>query len=470
MHPTHYIICLSMSLLFTVGCEAQPQTTAADFVIENVHVVPLNEEVVLQNRAIAVRDGEIIGIVDQSAADNYVASQRIDGGGRYVMPGLADMHIHMRMNPQAAFNMYLANGVTTVTNMGLADSYGDFEIDHVQLRADVAAGRMAGPRYRVSGSQLTAEQLATVANVAPLLDRHGEQGYDVIKIHGDLSPDVYDALIKGAHERGFRVTGHTQHLMPLEHSLRMDSIQHVEEFAYVSRDPAFGEAAAGSLENFIQAYYRNVERMEDPVYRATVVREVAESGIYIDATLIIYKMLSVWADDEQFSKLPNDELLAYLPKSTVEHWLGSGNPYRQEDFPLTVEHLNSNFEIFSALLFELHEAGVPLLLGTDAFGTLAPGFSIHRELELMVVAGLTPYEALRTGTVNVAAYLDQSDTAGTIEVGQRADFILVEGNPLIDIANSGEVRGVYLQNTWHSQIDLVSLLDEARALSAISID
>ncbi len=470
MRPTYHIISLSMFLLLTVGCEKKPQTTAVDFVIENIHVVPLNQEVVLQNRAIAVRDGMIIGIVDQSAADTYVASKRVDGGGRYIMPGLADMHIHMRMNPQAAFNLYLANGVTTVTNMGLDDSYGNVETDHVQLRADVAAGRMAGPRYRISGPQLTAEQLTTVTDVAPILDRHGKQGYDVIKIHGDLNPDVYDALIEDAHKRGFRVTGHTQHLMPLEHSLRMDSIQHVEEFMYVSRSPDFGEAAAGSFENFIQAYYRHVERMGDSLYRATIVRDVAKSGIYINPTLIIYKMIGVWADDEQFAQLPDDELLAYLPKDTVEHWLGAGNPYRQEDFPLTVEHLNSNFEIFSAFLFELHEAGVPLLLGTDAFGTLTPGFSIHRELELMVATGLTPYEALRAGTVNVAAYLNQSDTAGTIEVGKRADFILVDGNPLIDIVNSSAVHGVYLQNTWRSKRDLVSLLDEARALSAVSID
>ena len=118
------------------------------------------------------------------------------------------------------------------------------------------------------------------------------------------------------------------------------------------------------------------------------------------------------------------------------------------------------------LIRALHEAGVPLLLGTDSFGTLVPGFSIHRELEMMVAAGLTPYEALRTGTVNAAAYLDESDTAGTIEVGKRADFILVEENPLTDIRHVSNVQGVFNQGKWHSEIALARMLAEAKLLSA----
>ena len=116
----------------------------------------------------------------------------------------------------------------------------------------------------------------------------------------------------------------------------------------------------------------------------------------------------------------------------------------------------------------MHEAGVPLLLGTDSFGTVVPGFSIHQELELIVAAGLSPYEALRTGTVNVAAYLGETDTAGTIEVGKRADFILLEENPLTDIRHASSVRGVFTQGNWHSESELASMLAEAKALSASS--
>ncbi len=457
----------ALMILVISGCAPQVdvEADAADYVFENINVVPMNEETVLLNQAVAVRENKIVTIVDQSSADNIQATTRIDGAGRFLMPGLADMHMHIRMDPQAAFNLLLANGVTTIANMGLADGHG--KIDHLQLRADVAAGRMDGPRYLVSGPQLTAEELPTVADVEPMLDDHVEQGYDVVKVHGDLSIDVYDALIEGARERGLRVTGHSQHQMPLSQSLRMDSIEHIEEFVYVSRD-GFGEIAADFFE-FMPTYYSHVEQMADPEFRALIVRDVAASGVYIDATLIIYKMISIWIDDDQFAKLHDDELLAYLPKSTLDRWLHSEtNPYRNRvpGFPLSVEHLEANIEIFSALIFELHEAGVPLLLGTDSFGTLVPGFSIHRELEMMVAAGLTPYEALRAGTVNAAAYLDEIDTAGTIEVGKRADFILVEENPLTDIRHVSNVQGVFKQGKWHSAIALARMLAEAKLLSA----
>jgi hypothetical protein len=245
---------------------------------------------------------------------------------------------------------------------------------------------------------------------------------------------------------------------------------------YVARDPAHGEAAAGSLENYLKAYFSHAERMSDPEYRAPVVRDVAESGIYIDPTLIIYKYILNYVSDDLFAQLQADERLVYLPKGTRDAYMNpETNEYRTgfakllDDFlgdrDAAVDHLERNIETFSALLFEMHEAGVPLLLGTDSFGAVVPGFSIHQELALMVAAGLTPYEALRTGTVNVAAYLDEAEIAGTIEVGKHANFILVEGNPLIDIAKAADVRGVFFHGKWHSNTDLVRMLVEVKTLS-----
>ena len=471
------IIGFSLAASAAISCTKQQATIEADYVFENVNVVPLNEEVILANMAVAVRSGEIVAILDQSSADNIAASTRVDAAGQYLMPGLTDMHIHMRMDPQAAFNLFIANGVTTVFNMGLADRNGDVEIDHLQLRDDVAAGRMDGPRYLVSGPQLHAEELPTLAEVEPMLDHHIEHGYDVIKVHGPLDNDVYDSLISGARARGLRITGHAQHLRPLSHSLRLDAIEHMEEFVYVSRDPAHGEAAAGSLENYLKAYFPHAERMSNPEYRAPVVRDVAESGIYIDPTLIIYKYILNYVSDDLFAELQSDERLVYLPKRTRDEYLNpEANEYRTGFARLfgeslggqdaVVAHVARNIETFSALLFEMHEAGVPLLLGTDLFGAVVPGFSVHQELELMVDAGLTPYEALRTGTVNVAAYLDETDSAGTVEVGKRADFILVADNPLADIGNAADVSGVFFHGKWRSASDLANMLMEAKALSA----
>ena len=459
-----------------IGCTTSRTVIEADYVFENVNVVAMSEEDVLANKAVAVRNGEIIAILDQASADNIEASTRIDAAGKYLMPGLTDMHIHMRMDPQAAFNLFLANGVTTVFNMGLADRNGDIEIDHLMLRDDVASGRMDGPRYLVSGPQLHTEELPTLAEVEPMLDDHVEKGYDAIKVHGPLDNDVYDSLISGALERGLLVTGHAQHLRPLADSLHVDAIEHMEEFVYVSRDPAHGEAAAGSLENYLEAYFPHAERMSDPNYRTAVVNDVAEAGVYLDPTLIIYKYILIYISDDLFADLQSDENLVYLPKRTRDEYLNpETNEYRAGfakvigkylgDHDAVVAHTARNVETLSALVFEMNEAGVPLLLGTDVFGAVVPGFSIHQELELMVDAGLTPYEALRTGTVNVAAYLGETDSAGTVEAGKRADFILVADNPLSDIRNAAEVRGVFSHGQWRSASHLADLLVEAKEIS-----
>lgn len=223
-------LMLATTLLGVSGCAHSGPRLEADYVFENVNIVPMNEETVLPNRAVAVRDGIIIAIVDEDEAKDILADNRVDGQGYYLMPGLADMHVHLRMDPQAFFNLQLANGVTTVHNMGNADGGGSGSgaLDHIALRADVAAGRIDGPRYLISGPQLHAEQLPDIAAVEAVLDDHIARGFDTMKVHGDLAPDIYDALVEGARARGIRVTGHAQHMMPLAQTLRMDAVEHME--------------------------------------------------------------------------------------------------------------------------------------------------------------------------------------------------------------------------------------------------
>lgn len=469
---------LALMQLILPGCAHKGALIEADYVFENINLVPMTEEIVLTDKAVAVRDGVVVAIIDRDESSHVRAEKRIDGGGAYLLPGLTDMHVHLRMDPRAFFNLQLANGVTTAHNMGDGDGGG--KIDHVVLRADVAGGKIDGPRYLISGPQIHKEQLPTSAEVQAVLDNHAARGFDTIKVHGDLAPDVYDALIEGTHARGFRVTGHAQHMMPLAQTLRMDAMEHMEEFLYMSRDEAFATTAVGSEDNFNNAYYANIARLADAEYRAAIVRDVAASGIYVDTSLIIYAMLPVYLDDQRFEALHDDPRLAYLPEWTRKDYLDpEKNPYRTglapafKDFldrvganTTPAQHFSQNIELLSTLMVELNEAGVPLLLGTDAFGALVPGFAAHQELEMMVGAGLTPYEALQTGTVNAARYLGEDDEAGTIEVGKRADFILVAGNPLENVRNAAAVRGVFSLGKWRSAHDIKAMLEQAKELAS----
>ncbi len=454
---TSSILAVSMALA-SFGSNPASAQTKADYIIENVHVIPMHEERAIENQAVAVRDGTIVAIIDASNSQKIDAKTRIDGEGRFLMPGLADMHVHVRWDPQAMFNLFVAHGVTTVANMFIKDG-GSISINHTDLRTEVENGKRIGPRYLLAGEHFQDDYPSSIEEVEQVLVRHVANRYDFIKVHGDLAPDVYDALINGAKARDLRIIGHTQHLRPLKDSLRLDAIEHAEELLYVSPDPDFGKKLK---EDFLSTYRQHAESLRDPSYRAPIVEEIARSGIYLDPTIIVYKMIGEWASDSKLLAIGKNPLMGYLPQSVKSRWLSlARNPYQEEGFPITPAELDRNVETLLMLVKDLSDAGVPLLLGTDTFGTLVPGYSAHQELELLVQAGLTPFEALRTGTVNIAAYLEEADEAGEIRPGFRADFILLDRNPLTDILNSRSVSGVFTQNRWHGRSDIMKLKQEA---------
>src|SRR5882672_9733011 len=430
----------------------------ADFVFDHVTLIPMTRKIAQPDMSVVVRDGSIVAIVKARKSDRYRSAKHIDGSGMFLMPGLSDMHVHLRMPPQDFFDLSLASGVTTVFNMGAGDGGG--KIDHLSLRASLAAGTMDGPRYLVSGPQIESDSIKSLNDVNRILQENGERHYDSIKIHGDLSPEIYNALINGAREKGFRITGHGQHMMPLAQTLRMDCVEHVEELLYISRDTTLGQEAKfgaevdGNINNFLTAYYHNLSRVEDHAYRAQVVKQVADSRKYWDPTLIIYSMIPIYVSDDSFAALADDPRLAYLPESMRRESLDKEkNEYRAGLVPVfstflrsvgdhssVKDHFDHSLKLLLTLTKELHDAGVPLLVGSDAFGALVPGFAQHQEMELFVKAGMTPYEALQAATVNPARYLGEYDHAGTIEVGKRADFILLGANPMDNIQNAADVR------------------------------
>ncbi len=486
MPRTSRIVTLLIVIAACTACNRTQVSPDADLIVDHVTVIPMNANFAQPDMSVIVRDRRIIAIVDSGKSGRYHASTRIDGTGKFLMPGLSDMHVHLRMPPQDFFDLSLAAGVTTVFNMGTGDGGG--KIDHLALRASIAAGTMDGPRYLVSGPQLESHDLASLDDVQRILREHAEHQYDAVKVHGDLPPKIYDALITGARDRGFRIRGHGQHMMPLAQTLRMDCVEHVEELLYMSRDATLGREAKfgveenGNIHNFLTAYYHNIARLEDPVYRAGVVREIADSGACWDPTLIIYSMIPIYVSDESFAALAHDPRLAYLPEAMRRESLDwEKNEYRAglvpvfstflrsvDDSSSLKEHFDRNMELLLKLTREMHDAGVTLLVGSDAFGALVPGFAQHQEMELLVKAGLTPFEVLQAATLNAARYLGEESEAGTIEVGKRADFILLGANPLEAIENAADVRGVFTHGKWHSSEDLQMRLSRVAQHSSAS--
>lgn len=476
---TFFLACTGLA----TGVQAS-EPRQADFVFDHVNIVPMTKAVVQRDKSVVVRDGTIVAITDIHKSGQYRSAKHVDGGGMYLMPGLSDMHVHLRMPRQDFFDLNLAAGVTTVFNMGLAD--GDGKVDHLALRAGIASGAMDGPRYLVSGPQLESNNVKSLEDVHRTLLEATYRHYDAIKIHGDLPPELYDALITGARERKLRIRGHGQHMMPLAQTLRMDCVEHIEELLYMSRDASLGREAKfgnedrGGIRNFLTAYYHNISHLEDRAYRADIARDVAKSGVYWDPTIIIYAMIPKYVSDEAFATLASEPSLKYLPEGMRRESLDKDkNEYRAGLVPVfapflksmgdpasVAGHFDHNMKTLLTLTREFHDAGVPLLTGSDAFGALTPGFALHQEMALFVKAGLTPYETLQAATVNPAKYLGEFDRAGTVEVGKRADFILLGANPLADIDNAADVHGVFTHGKWHSAQDLKTRLEAVEKHSA----
>lgn len=445
--------------LFTLGCANKPQpiTITGDFSVTDINIVSMANEQVLSKQTIVIKDNRIVKIMADEANVNLIVTQKINGQGRFLLPGLSDMHSHLRMQPQAMFNQYLANGVTTVRNLRIKD--GNY--DHVALREKIKQGEMIAPRYLVSGPQLKPENIPDLTAAEKMMDFYTSSDFDVVKIHADLPKDIYDLVLKRAEKHNMMVTGHTQHSLPFSEALRMDSIEHVEELLYANMHAHYSED-----NDWLKDYSKRLPRFDLPNFRHQLIKQLADSGTSVVTTLTIYHALTDWVDNQRFVQLSGRPENIYLPKWIKKQYLNDDtNPYREEGFPLNPAHLQQNNKLLRQLVFEMHQQGVPLILGVDAFGTVVPGFAVHGELSLLVAAGLTPYQALQTGTINVAHYLGEAAERGTIEEGKLADFFIIAENPLSDIAHTKAVQGVFTHGKWHNRAALDVMLNQAAELN-----
>lgn len=402
----------------------------------------MHKDTVMYKHQLEVKNGKIVSVKPMSSKNLVIADSIIDGQGAYVIPGLAEMHYHWRNQERPIedeFKMLIANGVTTVRNMAEYDWQ-----DQVQIKHDLQNGDLLSPTYYTTGPYLQHNDLSSIEKVIGVVQHHKESGFDFIKIADELPKDIFLKLIEEAERVEIPVIGHAQRHLPLEYSLKMKSIEHVEEFVYL-----FSE-----------------EQRNDSEFLQESVRKIKESGLFVSPTLVIFEMITKYINQEEFSALKQHPDAQYMLPNDRTYWISDENPYRKNLMNRTVEGAPAPekllewlewMKLFTALL---NENKVPLLTGSDTFGHVVPGFSIHRELELLVESGLTPYEALETATINPAIYLERKDIAGTIETGKNASFVLLNSNPLVDIRATKDISSVVINGEVSDLKALVSLLDE----------
>jgi hypothetical protein len=420
----------------TSAFAAAPPITA--FV--HVNVVPMDQEHVLQNQTVLVDEGRIAAIGPNVTIPKD--ARVVEGHRAFLSPGLADMHTHSTSRED--LKVYLANGVTTILNMGGA-SAGFIDT----LRPGANNGSIPGPHvyaaFRVDGSPQYNNFFVTTPDEARAIVRIAKtNGYDFIKVYNDLSPECFQALIDEGKLRHMPVVGHGVTAVGLRRQLDAGQVMvaHTEEFLYT----VFNDA-------------NHPDAAPDPAQIPGVIDFVLRDKAFVTADLNTYATIArQWGKPEvaaNFLRMPEAR---YLRPDDRILW-------ERGDYKARKGSINDRLAFLRRFTKAMSDAGVPLIAGTDApsIPGLAPGFSLHDDLQALTEAGLTPYQALSTATRTPGEFikrtLGEPEPFGTVAVGSRADLVLTTGNPLTDLATLRKPLGVMSGGHWYSAKELRELLD-----------
>jgi imidazolonepropionase-like amidohydrolase len=413
-------------------------------VFSNVNVIPMDSERVLPNQAVIVRDGLIEQVADQGAIDIPMNAQVIEAAGLYLMPGLVDMHVHLKEENELL--LFVANGVTAVRDMwGTTGLQLWLGFPHqLQLREKVNQSQLLGPTIYAAGPIMEGEPptmplmpvIRTPQEARQSVAWQKAQGYEFVKVYDNLTPDTYDAILLAAREQDLPVIGHVPWQVGLDAVLAGGQLTIEHLSGYI--DP---EAAA---------FIIPVDQLD---HYAALTRQ---AGIWNTPTIALYQKIGPGSNREQLENQPG---MAYISPRMKAIWrlfatqMSKSLTYEGLDYPGRID------QIYKQMTRALHENGAGILLGTDTDNPyLVPGFSLHEELEHLVDAGLSPFEALAAGTRNAAQALGKLEEFGTIEAGKRADLLLLEANPLEDVGNANRRLGVMLRGRWLPESELQKML------------
>jgi imidazolonepropionase-like amidohydrolase len=461
------------ALLAAVAHRPAAPTETYDLVISHVNVVDVVSGRLRPDQSVAVAGGKIVRVGPEAQA-HYQARQKVDGTGRFLLPGLWDMHVHFRGGDSLAaankksLTLYLAHGITTVRDCG-----GDLTPHIFAWRQEEAAGTLAGPRLFTSGPKIDGPgatwpgslEVTTAAQVSRALDSLQKLRVDYVKIYDSkISGEAYLETISQAEKRGLKTTGHMPYSVTLGEAVNrgLDATEHLY---YVFK-------ACSGKEDSLTALVRNslstskplglfallpaVYDTYSPAAAQRIFRLMASHHTAAVPTLAIGKTLAELAENDH----AHDSLRAYIdPKiqRTYAKRLASSRQQSAAGRAFT-QKLEAKF---MTLVPQLQAAGVTVLAGSDSgpFNSFTyPGASLHDELALLVQAGLTPAQALRAATLNGATFMGVASHSGTVAEGKDADLLLLSANPLTDIRNTRKIAAVVARGKVYSRADLGKLM------------
>ncbi len=425
--------------------------------LRGVTVIPMQGERLLPDQVVLISGGRIQALGARGSLPIPQGARVVEAQGLYLLPGLTDMHAHLWHSPDDLL-LYLANGVTTIRNMGGNESpwwkpHRGVR-SHLALRESIRRGDLLAPHLFTTSPLLEDPHspffphfsdnwrgVETPVQARRAVDEFRARGYDAVKIYVSLNEETYLAVVAAARQAGLPVVGHVPDSRPLNLILQNGEMHTIEHLSgYVS-------PYAGS-------------RLP-PGQAAPYARLTAQSGVWNTPMLVVWHTM---LPPELRPQLDSRPEMRYVHRHVHADW-----EYDEEELDAQVagdprfHYPDDMVQPFYDMVLALQQAGAGLLTGTDAGSEgVIPGFSLHEELGYLVEAGLTPYQALRAATVNAALALGQADS-GIVAPGMRADLLLLEANPLEDIANTRRIAAVVLDGVYLSRADLDALLEQVAA-------
>lgn len=425
-------------------------------VLETVHVLSMEDEEILKNQSVLIADGKIIRIGARGSF-RFPADAEIVAGEFYIMPGLSEMHAHIppeRMGEEwvkMVLAMYVSQGITTIRGM-----LG--EPSHLELREKAANHEIVSPRIFTSGPSFNANSVLDTEQAREMVREQKEADYDLLKLHPGLTLEQFDAIADEAALVGIEFSGHISHAVGLVRSLDggMTTIDHLDRYMeFLSGDPADREDPPIIYFGYDLAFDADEALIEEAV------QLTKEAGVWnVPTNTLMENVFNPELTAELMMEWPGME---FIPENMAMMWAGFVSNMRQSD-DYDEEKVRRFLELRLKLTKALHDGGAKLLLGSDTPQIFnPPGFSMHRELKLLTDAGLTPFEALKTGTVNVAEYLGTQESEGKVKTGFRADLILLSQNPLENFPFEDTIEGVILHGNYMDKDSLNELLTSLNA-------
>jgi imidazolonepropionase-like amidohydrolase len=442
-----------------------------ELVIKGGSVIDTRTGKALENQTVVIEGDRITRVAPAEKVTVPADARVIDARGRWIVPGLIDMHVHRAGQPDLVpLALYVANGVTSIRDMG-----GNLTLLRL-ARNEIESGKRLGPRLFFLGPLLDGDP-PLAPPIAVIVDSPAraistvnflvDQGVDAIKIYNGISAPVLEAIVRTARFRSVPVVGHVPRALTVSRAVEigMQGLEHsiiraadLEAWGVLKREDINRINASKSVTVREAMVWRHIDLKSPEI--AKLIAQLAAAKTVLDPTLSTDEYDSLFLFPAQASH-PNNR---FLRQSIVDEALGPEHQIFKVPRELEAD-ARSGVEKRRAFIGMCHRAGVKIVAGTDGpgIGHLAPGFGLHRELELLVMAGLTPSNAIRAATCEAAAALGHEKDLGAVAEGKLADLVILRADPRLSIVNMAQIEAVVLRGQFLDRARLNTMLDEVAA-------